>query len=150
MKQTFKHLGENISGTCLIGSAETLGAFSFFHIETQLGANVPPHVHQNEDEVLYILEGTYRLQLGSRLFTAAKGEVIYLPRTVVHSFECTSEAGGTLLVLTLPGGFEAFFTQLDAFGALPMPPTQEDIERFAAMLGRYGMTPSAPPPKVRW
>lgn len=147
MNQTFNHLGNGMSGVCLAGSADTQGAFSLFRVDAELGANIPPHVHQFEDELFYILEGTFRLQLGNRLFAAGKGEVVYLPRTIVHSFECTSETGGTLLVMTLPGGFEKFFAELDAFGPLPMPPSAADIEGFLALLRNYRMTPAAPAPE---
>jgi quercetin dioxygenase-like cupin family protein len=142
--QIFNYLGDGMSGICLIDAEASGGTFSLFRLTTAHGAGVPPHVHQNEDEVFYILEGSYRLQLGERRFEARAGEVAYLPRTIAHSFECASEAGGEMLVMTLPGGFEAFFTELDAFGPLPTPPSQEDIERFVTLLGRHGMTPVAP------
>ena len=144
--QTFTYLGDGMQGTCLVSADETAQTLSLFHIVATHGACVPPHVHHNEDEAFYILSGTFELQIGERRVTAGPGCSGFGPRGVPHSFVCTSEQG-ELVVMALPGGFEAFFTELEAFGPLPTPPTSADIERFFGLLGRFGMTPASPLPE---
>ncbi len=144
--QTFTYLGDDMHGTCLVSANETGGAFSLFHIVAALGASVPPHVHHNEDEAFYVLKGSFQFQMGERIVTAGPGCVGFGPRGVPHSLACTSEHA-ELLVMALPGGFEAFFTALEAHGPLPMPPAPTDIEGFFGLLARFGMTPAAPLPE---
>ena len=144
--QIFTYLGDKMHGTCLVSASETEQTFSLFHVCGLLGANVPPHVHHNEDEAFYVLSGTFDLQIGERRVSVEPGCAGFGPRDVPHAFTCTSERG-ELLVMTFPGGFEAFFTALEAHGPLPVPPTPEDIEGFFALLGRFGMTPAAPLPE---
>ena len=51
---------------CLIRvpAADTNGVYSFVEIVSDPGDGTPLHVHQNEDEYLFVLEGTVRLALG--------------------------------------------------------------------------------------
>ncbi len=45
----------------------------------------PPEHTQQQDELLYILEGTYRVKLGEHVFTAAVGTFIRIPGGVSHA-----------------------------------------------------------------
>src|SRR5215469_8732413 len=44
-------------------------------------------VHFNQDEVFFIVEGTYRLIVDDQTCTAGPGTLVLIPRDVVHRFE---------------------------------------------------------------
>jgi quercetin dioxygenase-like cupin family protein len=44
-------------------------------------------VHANEDEVVYVLEGTLRFKLVDDLRPAPAGAFVYIPRGVPHTWQ---------------------------------------------------------------
>jgi mannose-6-phosphate isomerase-like protein (cupin superfamily) len=56
--------------TCRVTSASTHGAYCAFDFVTLPGEGVPLHVHAREDELYYILEGTYEIECNGSKFTA--------------------------------------------------------------------------------
>ena len=51
---------------------ETGGSMTAYETTAAPGEGPPLHVHTNEDEVLYTLEGTIRFRLGDEVETAAR------------------------------------------------------------------------------
>ena len=54
------------------------------------GTGAEPHSHPNE-QWIYILEGTFRANIGGREVEAPAGSVVYIPADVVHSGQATPE-----------------------------------------------------------
>jgi mannose-6-phosphate isomerase-like protein (cupin superfamily) len=124
-------------GTILIrASAETTGgAFTVFEEVPPL-LDTPLHVHANEDELFYSLDGEHIVQCGDEEFPLEPGGVIFLPRGVPHSQRRVVPGVGRLLVLTSPAGFEGFFRELAAAEtAGTLGP-----EAYASASERYGIT----------
>ena len=73
---------------CLIRvpAADTNGAYSFVEIVSDPGDGTPLHVHRNEDEYLFVLEGTVRLALGDKIFDAEAGTMVTLPKNIPHAW----------------------------------------------------------------
>lgn len=95
-------------------SAETTGgAFTLF-AEVPPLVDTPLHVHENEDELFYVLEGSHVFQVGDEEFRADPGGLVFAPRGVPHAQRRVVPAKGRLLVLTSPGGLEGFFRELAA------------------------------------
>jgi mannose-6-phosphate isomerase-like protein (cupin superfamily) len=46
----------------------------------------PLHVHHEDDEAWYVLEGTLRFRLGGRELEAPAGAAVFGPRGVAHTF----------------------------------------------------------------
>ncbi|HEY7033751.1 MAG TPA: cupin domain-containing protein [Thermomicrobiales bacterium] len=46
----------------------------------------PFHVHEQDDEAWYVLEGTLRFRLGDRELDVAAGSAILVPRGTAHTF----------------------------------------------------------------
>jgi quercetin dioxygenase-like cupin family protein len=112
-------------------------------IEQRLGsAGEPPrHVHANEDEAFYVLEGRLAASIGDDTASAGPGELVFLPRGVPHSLHAqTPEVRG--LVLISPAGFERFFAAIGrpATGSEPPEPTVPDVPAIAATAAGYGVT----------
>ena len=70
------------------------------------GDSPPLHMHEEEDELFYLLEGEMFFQVGGSSFTARTGDAFVAPRKQAHGFKVLSEGGARLLTITR-GGFEA-------------------------------------------
>ncbi len=55
------------------------------------GTGAEPHSHPNE-QWIFILEGTFRAQVGGQEIEAKPGSVIYIPSNTVHSGKATPDA----------------------------------------------------------
>jgi mannose-6-phosphate isomerase-like protein (cupin superfamily) len=80
------------------------------------GYGVPLHVHEDEDELFYILEGEITLDnADGGSATARPGVFVHLPRGVPHGFRNLTAAPARMIVVTTPGGaLEGVFRGLDA------------------------------------
>jgi quercetin dioxygenase-like cupin family protein len=97
-------------------SGGTLGAFETV---TAPGEGPPLHVHPEMDEILYVLEGRFRFKLEGDLEEAAPGAFVFIPRGVVHTWQCVGDAPGRFLCIVTPAGFERFFEVFAQAGDLP-------------------------------
>ena len=92
-------------------SAETTGgAFALF--EEAEPVDTPLHVHDNEDELFYVLEGEHVFQVGGEEHRAGPGQAVFAPRGVPHSQRRVVPRTGRVLALTSPAGLEGFFREL--------------------------------------
>jgi quercetin dioxygenase-like cupin family protein len=127
--------------TIKLARAETDGDYYVFEVVSLPGLGVPPHVHQREDEVGYIVEGEYAFWLAGEVFTATAGATIHIPRYTPHGFQnIGATAGKTLWTVTPGANFEPFFDELGA-----LPPGPPDLAQVAAIFGRYSMDLLPPP-----
>jgi quercetin dioxygenase-like cupin family protein len=104
-----KHKSVAVVGTIykyLATGENTGGAYALF--ETLVPPNdpgPPPHLHKNEDEGFYILEGDFTFSLGDREYHLRTGDFIFLPRGIRHSYRNNSDTVARQLVLVNPSGF---------------------------------------------
>src|SRR6516164_7449526 len=68
-----------------VAAADTNGAYSVVEILSLPGDSTPMHVHQNEDEHLFVLEGTARVARGDEAFDAPAGTTVAFPRHIPHA-----------------------------------------------------------------
>ena len=92
---------------------ETGGAFALFEDREVLGKPTPLHLHPDDDEVSYVLEGEILVYIDGQEHRVGEGGVFVAPRGVPHAFLVTSETA-RLLCLTVPGtGWaEVFYREL--------------------------------------
>ena len=55
------------------------------------GTGAEAHSHPNE-QWIYILEGTFRMQIGDKAVEARPGSVLYIPADIVHSGKVIGDA----------------------------------------------------------
>jgi quercetin dioxygenase-like cupin family protein len=112
---------------------ETNGRMVAFESTAAPGEGPPLHVHANEDEVVYALEGTFRFQLDGEVRDAPPGSFMFIPRGAAHTWQNVGSTPGRLLVLFTPAGMEAFFERFaeDAGEASPA----EAFRRFGREAG---------------
>ena len=119
----------------VMASADTTGG-AFTIIEEVSPLDTPLHVHENEDEVFYVLEGDHVIQVGDEEFHLGPGGLVFGPRRVPHAQRRVVPRTGRILIMTSPAGFEGFFRELaDAETAGTIGP-----QLYARVSDRYGIT----------
>ena len=112
------------------------------------GSGSPLHVHRNEDEWFYVLDGELTFWVGGAVTVAKAGAFVFGPRNIPHTFAVTSETARFLLV-TEPAGFEGFMragAEPTQSRALPGPSTSPpDPTALAALAADYGIEILGPP-----
>lgn len=113
-----------------VSSKDTDGALAVFEQNGFTPKGGPPlHIHHNQDEMFYILEGEYKFQVGEDKHLMKPGDTIFLPRNVPHAFVQLTEKGKVLVTYQPAGKMEDFFKVTDAWTS---PPTKEEIEKVFA------------------
>ena len=90
----------------------TGGGLTIVEHPMEAGRLVPPHVHHHEDELSYVLEGTFGVRVGDEVATAGPGSYIYKPRGVPHTFWNAGPEPARLIEIIWPARFERFFESL--------------------------------------
>lgn len=85
--------------------ATTNGRSTTFEELCPPGVVAPPHVHDNEEEAFFVLEGNLVFLLDDREIDAPPGTYIYIAPGTLHGFRCDSEVGRVFNTL-VPGGFD--------------------------------------------
>lgn len=93
---------------------DSAGLIGIFEGRVPAGEGPPVHIHHNEDEVLYVLEGQYEFWLDGATTRGGPGTSVFLPRGVPHTFRVVGERPGRNLAIVTPGGFEGFFAEAAA------------------------------------
>ena len=138
------------SGALMVVKAtgeQTDGRFALLDQTTPGNYAVPRHVHHDEDEAWYVLEGEATFFCGDERFAAGPGSWVFLPRGVPHTFKVGPD-GARLLTLTAPANFAEFVRAAGepAKSRTVPPPTPPDVERLAEIAARYGIEIVGPPP----
>ena len=110
-----------------ISSKDTEGDLAVFEQNgfTQNGGP-PLHIHLNQDEFFYIIEGEYLFQIADEKYQMKSGDTIFLPRNVQHAFVQLTEKGKVIVSYMPAGKMEDFFKTTDAWTS---PPTLKEIEK---------------------
>ena len=95
-----------------IKSKDTNNVFSVLEIVTPPGKGVAVHVHEREDELVYLLEGEIEVTLGDQKMKAVPGVMALLPRGIPHGFTNVGNKPSRLLDTILPGQFDNYFVEL--------------------------------------
>ena len=74
-------------------SHSSTGRSSTFDELVPPGVVAPPHVHENEEEAFFVLEGDLVFWLGDDEIEAPPGTYVYIPPGVRHGFRCNSPVG---------------------------------------------------------
>ncbi|MCF3107996.1 cupin domain-containing protein [Niabella sp. CC-SYL272] len=102
----------------------------------------PLHLHLNQDEWFYVLEGKYRFRVGDDLYDMTPGDTIFLPRRVPHAFIQLTERGRVIVSYCPAGRMEDFFAATSQWTSTP---TKEVI---ANVFADHGMKVVGPPLKA--
>jgi quercetin dioxygenase-like cupin family protein len=120
-------------------AADSGGQFTVGEQVTPAGWGPPRHIHSREDEIFYILEGTYELHVGDEFRTLSAGACAILPRDVPHGFRNVASTPSRLLFVITPGGLENYFL---AVAKCP-PPNPAQLAELARPFGLTLLPPGA-------
>ena len=104
------------------------------------GVAGPWHRHSREDEVSYVIEGTFRIWRGEEVFDIGPGGVALLPRNQAHTFQNVGPGVGRLLTVITPAGLERFFQVVAERGL-----GEEDFDEVTAVAAEFGVEILGPP-----
>ena len=124
---TFTMLGTSMR--FIATAASTGGRYAVLEQVTPPGWGPPRHVHSREDEIFYILGGSYELHVGDERRVVSAGASAILPRGVPHGFRNVASTPSRLLCVITPGGFEEYFLAVAKFSSPPSPAQQVELAR---------------------
>ncbi|MEU4222673.1 cupin domain-containing protein [Nonomuraea sp. NPDC026600] len=90
--------------TLKAGAADTEGRFSL--VENRGRHDLPSHVHDSFDELVFVLDGELGIDFDGRTHRLTAGMCALLPRGVTHAMRTLSEVPVHALHLSSPGGWE--------------------------------------------
>jgi mannose-6-phosphate isomerase-like protein (cupin superfamily) len=122
----------------LAKSDATGGAYSLIHLTASPDFHTPYHLHHDEDEAFYVLEGEITVICDGKKTVVGAGGYIFLPRGVPHGFRSSSPKDSRILLHIMPGkevGFVGMMLEMSVpFKADDLPPsTPPDLQRLQAL-----------------
>jgi quercetin dioxygenase-like cupin family protein len=152
--------------TIKIGGSDTAGQFGMIEIVVPQGLGSPWHVHPEEDEWFYVLDGAVTFYVGETRLDLTPRSFAFGPRGVPHTFIGASSEPARALVGLQPVMFEGFLREVGqsvSDRALPPPLNQPSDtsgrpvtdgrqlarEQLLAIGAKHGLVilgPPGPPP----
>jgi quercetin dioxygenase-like cupin family protein len=131
-----------------VAPSENGGACLQFETSHAPGAGAPAHLHREEDEAFYILDGVYEFRVGGSRFVATSGAFAFVPRGTVHGFANAGASVGRMLITVTPGiHHERFFREADELTRLLGKPPE--ISQLLNLTEEYGWTWMEAPERER-
>src|SRR3954451_14739912 len=135
-----------------ISGADTNGEYGLLEVTVRAGEGSPWHVHPDEDEWFYALEGEFTVYVGERRLSLPAGSFAFGPKGVPHTF--IAETGGARALIGFqPFQFEGFLHEVgEPATERVLPPRLEappGMARLIPIAERNGMVilgPPGPPP----
>ncbi len=110
-----------------------------FAMGTQLltpGNGIAMHLHEVEDEVLYLNEGARTVVVGDSTKAVVKGTTVYIPHGVWHGVMRANDEAKVIWIVS-PPGLEEYFRDV---GTAPgEPPRTLTPDRLAEIRRKHGM-----------
>lgn len=137
---------------CKVSGKDTAGAMCVFEFTGASGG--PPHLHHDQDEWIYVIEGEFEFHLGNERFRLSAGESVFIPRNIAHMWGCVSGKPGKIINVYQPAGkMEEFFRELgkppkDLITAEQMTEktyTEEQVKSLCRLFEAHGMDVFPPP-----
>jgi quercetin dioxygenase-like cupin family protein len=124
----------------------TNGAFGLIESWTMPpGFATPYHLHHNEDEAFYVIEGELAVICGGKWMKAGPGSYAFGPREIAHGFKVIGSQPARMLLLCSPGGFERFVLELSQ--PIDAPPTPPDMAKLMQVAAKFKIDILGPLPE---
>jgi quercetin dioxygenase-like cupin family protein len=125
----------------LVDGSQT-ASLGMFELSVPPASNVPPaHSHSDNEEIVYVLEGTLRYSAGSETRDLTPGQSMHTPRGTVHGFSNPFAGVARALITLSPDIGAQYFRDVAAVVGAEGPP---DKAALIAVMSRYGLVPAAP------
>jgi mannose-6-phosphate isomerase-like protein (cupin superfamily) len=128
--------------------AETGGTLSLIEQLIPPRFASPWHVHHNEDESFYVIDGKVTVVVADRSVTLSAGDYAFGPRGIPHGFRIEGTKPARVLLMTSGGTFAEFVREMSqpAGGATASEPTEADLQKLVAVAQSYGLSILGPMP----
>lgn len=121
----------------LIAPNQTGNALALLELTLPRGAEPPMHIHSNEDEAFYVLDGEISVTVADHTTTLKQGEALFAPRNIPHAFKILTPKAALMNLIT-PGALWNYFMEfsepLSALLETVAAPVAPPAERMKAML----------------
>jgi mannose-6-phosphate isomerase-like protein (cupin superfamily) len=119
----------------------TGGVFDFMVGTVEYLSGPPLHVHQEQDDTFFVLEGVLTVQVGDELFEIGPGDFATVPPGVPHTFDNVDKDQPPVKAVNLmtPGGIDAQFRDMALLAE-----QGGDPEKMAQLRKEYGVTTVGP------
>ncbi len=122
-------------------SADSDGAIAIVDSVSPPDSGPPRHIHHRQDETFVVLTGQIEFWLEGERFTRGPGESAFVPKGREHTFRVAGQESSRHLVITTPGGLEAFIEEV-AGQNLTFP---DDMGRIVELARRHSLEFTGPP-----
>jgi mannose-6-phosphate isomerase-like protein (cupin superfamily) len=136
--------------TMKVGEADAGGRFALVEALAFRSTEPPLHIHHNEDEAWYILDGQMTFYVGDEALEAKAGSFVFAPRGIAHTFTVDVEPT-RVLVFASPAGFEQFAVELGDPATSDTPPAGLGVpgpDVLGPVAERYGIEVVGPPHRL--
>jgi quercetin dioxygenase-like cupin family protein len=110
-----------------VSGKDTGSELAIFEYNGNEKGGPPLHIHNSQDEIFYIAQGSYMFRCADEKFTLQKGDMIFLPRGVPHAFAQLTDNGKLLYFMQPSGKMEDYFR---AMGNLKGNPSQNEAQKL--------------------
>jgi quercetin dioxygenase-like cupin family protein len=104
--------------TLKVRAADSGGSLTALEATAAPGLGPPLHVHPDQDELIRVLAGDFRVRVGDRVAAAPPGTTVWIPRGVEHTWQVLGTEPGRFFATFSPAApeFEALFRRVHALG----------------------------------
>lgn len=122
---------------------ESGGHYDLLKFTIGPGPGVTPlHIHHDNKEAVYVLEGELTVRLGDDLHTLGPGSYAMAPRGVPHTYRNSGDGPARVLFTYMPGNHWQMLEEAAKHGPVE---DESDIERLLPVLESYGVEVVGPP-----
>jgi len=98
--------------TILASSAETNGDYIALEALVPPDGGPPPHIHHDQIETFFILEGEMEITVGGQVYEAKAGDFVHVSKNTPHCFKNRSRTTTKMVFTFVPAGdIEEFFRE---------------------------------------
>jgi quercetin dioxygenase-like cupin family protein len=127
-----EHRGLGISSIAFKVTPQESGGLFIIENTFQQRGGPARHLHYDQDEWFYAVEGEFIVEIGDDRFNLNPGDSLLAPRKVPHVWAYDGDTRGTMLIAFMPAGkMEAFFREVTQSNA--MPPQDPELWRAHGM-----------------
>lgn len=127
----------------LISAEQSGGAYELMYFVAPPGVGCPMHMHQNEDECAYMLEGEIEGLVGGHLIRTPAGSALHLPRKIPHGFRNSGPVPARFLMWVTPGNLSGFYESClckwDIEAKNNAPPTDAEMMSLGQTAAKFGI-----------
>ncbi|MGZ8939629.1 MAG: MerR family transcriptional regulator [Limisphaerales bacterium] len=141
-------LGEGYPVECKVSGKDTGGTMCIFEFTT----GWPRHLHRDQDEWVYVVDGEWSFEVGKKQFRLGPGESVFIPRNIPHGWGPVEESGKVINMFQPAGKMEDFMRAVSKQKDLPTREqalkkeyTEAQVEGLHRLFTAHGIDLLGPP-----